>query len=1030
MDRAHLARWSLGLPDDRFPLALAALGALAAVEPRRLGAAWADGVWRVDALAAVLAGATERPSGLLRWMLPTVPPPFGAVLPGAVPPYAPRFDAPRLIVAPSDAGAWLAVDAPDAASLAQAWQDFVVGFPAMDRWTPAGPRLALATPAQDLPQAMGLARLLLRSEVRATGVFLDEAFDADGRIDWRWPFSIATLPGDPLAASMAAMQARLPTDSWPFRYRVIGRDAARSEVLVVGASVDRALAQVLDSELRLSCCLVVVAGMGAESPVSALPLLRALAARVSAEGVAVVEPGDSAESFVGRLNESAYGLSHNRPLDVALAGGFGDRLLLMMGRDLLDVSRLDASMERAADRLRGLPRDRELQLSGRALQRLRLPEQRMRPSPPLPPLPPSASFPVEAEPEPQDEAMADEPQAMAAPEDLADAIDASRSDYGFDHESGEASALSELSRRLEREEIEARRRLATPRHIQQRSFRQEPEGPAEERVGYALGEPVLLRVHIGPLREDSIAAPTAFPEERLPPDEDVHRLLVVFHEPRQFDQPMLGEIELPRAGDSSAADFVFTPRAAGAFEGRITVLHRGRVLQTVLLHTQVYASSWARPAAGLGIRLADLAEVRHDWSDLAKRRRFDLAVVHNHSGDGQSNLTAVAGARAWATRLDGIEQPVRRLNDLLSGVAYSVLDHGDGLDQGENPKLLVALARVGSNLYALLYRDQLSQLASEGFDVGDEKVTHVQVVSARADAVVPLEFLYDYNAPDPDATVCPQHRQALQEGRCPADCARRGQPRRHVCPMGFWGLKKVIERHLFDPKAMQAAPAGAELLVRVEAVEGRDRLDLRSAALLGHSTEVKADEVAPLVTRLLRELPRGVALVKDWGEWMTAVGQKKPALLVAFPHNEGKEEGMLLEIGGGKLYTLDLPDGYVRADTSATPVVFLLGCDVAGTAQDFSSHVGHFRRAGAAVVVSTIATVFGPHAVRVGEVILQGLLEAAAGAAAGAGAASPGAEPPVARIGEALRDARRAALLESLPMAMCVVAFGDADWRL
>jgi hypothetical protein len=202
-----------------------------------------------------------------------------------------------------------------------------------------------------------------------------------------------------------------------------------------------------------------------------------------------------------------------------------------------------------------------------------------------------------------------------------------------------------------------------------------------------------------------------------------------------------------------------------------------------------------------------------------------------------------------------------------------------------------------------------------------------------------------------------------------------------------------------------------------------------------------------------------VALVKDWGEWMTAVGQKKPALLVAFPHNEGKEEGMLLEIGGGKLYTLDLPDGYVRADASATPVVFLLGCDVAGTAQDFSSHVGHFRRAGAAVVVSTIATVFGPHAVRVGEVILQGLLEAAAGAAAGAmgtagagaagagaagagaagagaagagaaGAASPGAEPPVARIGEALRDARRAALLESLPMAMCVVAFGDADWRL
>ena len=616
---------------------------------------------------------------------------------------------------------------------------------------------------------------------------------------------------------------------------------------------------------------------------------------------------------------------------------------------------------------------------------------------------------------------------MAAPDDLADAIEASRDTYGFDHESGEASAVSELSRSLEREEIEARRRVATPRYIQQRSFRRQAEDLVEVRSGYVLGEAVLVRIHIGPLREDSIAAPTAFPEERLPPDEDGHLLQVLFHEPRQFDEPMLGEIWLPRSEDSNAADFVFTPRVEGAFEGRITVLHRGRVLQTVLLHAQVLGASRIRPAGAQDIRLADLAEVRHEWSDLAKRRRFDLAIVHNHSADGQSTLTAVAGAKAWATRLDGIEQPVRKLNDLLSGVAHSVLDHGDGLDQGDNPKLLVALARVGANLYSLLYRDQLSHLASEGFDVGDEKVTHMQVVSARPDAVVPLEFLYDYNAPDPDATVCPQHRQALEEGRCPADCARRSAPRRHVCPMGFWGLKKVIERHLFDPKAMAAAPAGAEVLVQVEAVEGRDRLDLRSGALLGHSTEVKPDEVGPLVSRLVRELPRGLALVKDWDEWMAAVGKHKPALLVAFPHNEGKEEDVLLEIGGARLYTLDLPADYVRADRSATPVVFLLGCDVAGTAQDFSSHVRYFRQAGAAVVVSTIATVFGPHAVRVGEAILEGLLEATAGAAV---AAVPGAEPPIARIGEALRDARRAALLESLPMAMCVVAFGDADWRL
>ena len=33
-------------------------------------------------------------------------------------------------------------------------------------------------------------------------------------------------------------------------------------------------------------------------------------------------------------------------------------------------------------------------------------------------------------------------------------------------------------------------------------------------------------------------------------------------------------------------------------------------------------------------------------------------------------------------------------------------------------------------------------------------------------------------------------------------------------------------------------------------------------------------------------------------------------------------------------------------------------------------------------------------------------------------------------LGEALREVKRQALLDSLPMALCVVAFGDADWRL
>jgi hypothetical protein len=417
--------------------------------------------------------------------------------------------------------------------------------------------------------------------------------------------------------------------------------------------------------------------------------------------------------------------------------------------------------------------------------------------------------------------------------------------------------------------------------------------------------------------------------------------------------------------------------------------------------------------------------VRHDWSDLGRRRQFDLAIVTNHTGTGASTLTGLAGEKAWATDLEGIREPLRDINAELSKVAYSTDDYGDGLDQGENPALLVELARIGADLYSQLYVDQFGRLATEGFDIGRDSVTHIQIVSARADAVLPLEFLYDFEPPDPGAKVCPQHREALEKGRCPARCARTEAPRDHVCPMGFWGLKKVIERHIFDPQAAAAEKAagadGAEVVVRaVEALDGRDRLDLSAGALVAHSAEVSPDAVSALVGMLGERLGSPVPVVKDWADWLLTVRSKRPALLVAFPHNEGRKRNIQLEIGGKKLFTLRLPTDYVRPADGPPPLVFLLGCDVAGTAEEFSDHIRNFRQAGAAVVVSTIATVFGAHAVRVGEAIVNGLLKTG----------TPGEPAADTRIGEVIRDARRAALLDSVPMALCVVAFGDADWRI
>lgn len=905
MDRWKLIHWSLEVDDETFLSAFAALGALCALRPSTLAATHGATGWRADRIYSALKTAMMADAGILKWQPPAI---------------RMRDLIPQIWVADSTTRRPKSICAPDATQMASVWQKLRMAPDLNQAHEVLAPRMAVLNPPGSREHVMALMSLLTRPELGASSVCIDAQFPGTGQPRWRRPFTIATVAGDILASHFLAAAKRMPAGN-PFRFVIANSDVPHVEVLVVGLALREALVNVLSSDLPISCSLLIVAGLGDESPTSAEPLLRALAARVSAQGVAVVVAGRSATEFFQQVQGFAGLIAQHQSMDMALTQAFLPGGLLLLNRSLQKLH------------------DAEGPVLGRVAS------------------------------------------ALAA----------------RDHVSDQAHLSS------------------VPRFVQQRTYRKRAGKISLHRGSYVVGLPLMVQVFIGPVRRDTVSADTAFPEGQLPQDAESHTLRLVFHEPHQFDQPMQSDIVLPASGDSTTARFVFTPRMAGAFEGRISVLHRGRVLQTVLLRTCVLGV--AEKAAGKYpfVTLAVEAQVRHDWSDLGQRRQFDMAMVLNHTSSGQPALTGVTGQRAWATSLQGIEQPVRKINELISAVAHSVADYGDGLDQGENPALLVQLARVGANLYSLLYRDQLKLLSSEGFDAGAESVTFLQVISARPDAVVPLEFMYDFNAPNPDATVCPQHRDALRQGRCPAQCHRSLQPRAYVCPMGFWGLKKVIERHLFDPHAV--VPVGAEVTVMVEPLAGRERLDLKSGAMVAHSQEVAAVRLDGLLKTLSGKSRRKVPVVKNWGDWLRTVKTRHPALLMAFPHNEGKEENVLLEIGGDKLYTLDLPTDYVLPANGSPPIVFLLGCDVAGTAQDYASHIRYFRQAGAAVVVSTIATVFGDHAVRVGQAMAAGLL-----------AASPATD--ALRMGEVIRDAKRAALLDSVPMALCVVAFGDADWRL
>jgi hypothetical protein len=209
------------------------------------------------------------------------------------------------------------------------------------------------------------------------------------------------------------------------------------------------------------------------------------------------------------------------------------------------------------------------------------------------------------------------------------------------------------------------------------------------------------------------------------------------------------------------------------------------------------------------------------------------------------------------------------------------------------------------------------------------------------------------------------------------------------------------------------------LYLQSEASRAGDTLYLGGVPVLGSSARVPKQSIAELKKVIARHCGAKPEVAKDWSEWEKLVTTLHPALLVALPHTDGTSTNVTVEIGDKTVKTITLRQTHVfppPVEGHQAPLVALIGCDVAGTADDYGNHVMVFRDRGAGIVIGTIATVFGEHAAKVAAKLVEGMLP-------------EGNAAPV-RLGELMRKVRRDCLLAGLLMPLCLVAYGDADWIL
>jgi hypothetical protein len=491
-----------------------------------------------------------------------------------------------------------------------------------------------------------------------------------------------------------------------------------------------------------------------------------------------------------------------------------------------------------------------------------------------------------------------------------------------------------------------------------------------------------------------------------------------------FIVPALGltdrkPLHVPAYGDSNRVTFRFRAGEAGSeVQAFVTLSHGSRLLQTAVLAGSVVADPAKAPdRAELTLRLQIVVP---SLSEATKREPFDAAVLDIGRPGGRAAAAGIGAGGVVVFDSPALDDAGADVRSAIKMVVSQPQNFRRPLkNEADHPavKLLWELAQYGVQLHDAIGAKLDKSLAKDG-------LKRLQIVQSDPNAFIPLEFVYDLPAPANGAKLCGTWQDALAGKPCPKHKEDGLGNLECICPAGFWGISKVIERHVLKEVEAEELRLGRGFGIRSEPTEERPDLPPPSSAVFGWS-DILDNLVGTTSQDLLKALNDATAgqaqPVKTWLAWGEAI-KTRPALLVLLSHTITTQGPLAIQIGppkGGEKRTIaQITEKVVRRDDAHKPIVILLGCDTAAESE-LTTFVGRFRHQGAAVVVGTITPVLGEHSAKVVRALLAKLAKAAASD-----------DAPRPRFGELMRDVRRELLAEGELTALCATSFGDADWGI
>lgn len=604
--------------------------------------------------------------------------------------------------------------------------------------------------------------------------------------------------------------------------------------------------------------------------------------------------------------------------------------------------------------------------------------------PPAPPRAPEPDFAVGAEPDEEEEQAAE-------------------AENGDEEEAAEEEEFEEAADEEAADEVE---------RFVNRQVDVDIDGIRHEtRSGFVAGRPHNVRLWIGPKTELAADKPL---DEPAPTAVELElgflelTITLVYGDSTQDRQVNLPTNRRQRSNDANFT--VDVPSDANVVSADVYVGHRGAIIQLLQLTGPVVDVA-AATADSPGIELASKAMVR----PLPETRRdgdTGTAVVQ----DGGELMTfGPAGSRARFSLPDTTDLIAEMNERLFDATQVQVRKSPDTLGttwkdnaDAEVVDLLRFMARRGQKLWAKLDEAEASDLPDP-----------IQFVNLEPQEMVPFELVYDKGRPTDAAELCDHWEDRIAQGE--STCVCPSNPRDHsdiICPLGFWSLSKVIERHHRSQDV--ADPHFATSTIRAPV------LPAIKGAAYGAAPRVDELDVDSVQRAIHEALAVDVEPAATWAGWCEQI-KGGPQLLILLPHHglTPQDKDAYLEIGQtgaepgdqNRLFWGMVSEQHVTAAEDGTgPIVLLLGCKTAmGDTTSWENFALTFQARRAAVVVATLSRILGKHAAPLAVAFIDALL------------ASTAATKPT---GEVMRDVRATMFREGYLMALALVAFGDGDWAL